>query len=156
MTKPISQIRNLSAKPNDLKPPNPDLTRRLPPYTLIVSSPMDTVTESAMATIVASLGGIRIIHSNLSAQVQAAMVRSIKSRRVPFLSPSHRISSFDDFDVLSPYVLVTKSGSLRSKFVGYMSKSDWLNLEDERKGLEVKLYMKTSNDIVVLWNQSLD
>ena len=37
-----------------------------------------------------------------------------------------------------------------------MSKSDWLNLEDERKGSEVKSYMKTSKDIVVPWNQSLD
>ena len=37
-----------------------------------------------------------------------------------------------------------------------MSKSDWLNLEDERKSSEVKSYMKTSNDIVVPWNQSLD
>ncbi|KAF3950270.1 hypothetical protein CMV_023949 [Castanea mollissima] len=139
-----------------------NLTRRLPLYTPIVSSPMDTVTESAMAAAVASLGGIGIIHSNVSAQVQAAMVRSVKSRRVPFLSsptflsPSHRISSLDDFDASSPYVLVTESGSPRSKFVGYVSKSDWLNLEDERKGSEVKSYMKTSNDIVVPWNQSLD
>ncbi|XP_030966615.1 inosine-5'-monophosphate dehydrogenase 2-like [Quercus lobata] len=139
-----------------------NLTRRLPLYTPIVSSPMDTVTESAMAAAVASLGGIGIIHPNLSAQVQAAMVRSVKSRRVPFLSsptflsPSHRISSLDDFDASSPYVLVTESGSPRSKFVGYVSKSDWLNLEDERKGSEVKSYMKTSNDIVVPWNQSLD
>ena len=55
-----------------------NLTRRLPLYTPIVSSPMDTVTESAMAAAVASLGGIGIIHPNLSAQVQAAMVRSVK------------------------------------------------------------------------------
>ena len=123
---------------------------------------MDIVTKSTMAAPMASFNSIIIIHSNLSAQVQAAMVRSVKSRRVPFLSsptflsPSHRISSLDNFDISSPYILVTKSSSPRSKFVSYVSKSDWLNLEDERKGLEVKSYMKTSNDIIVPWNQSLD
>ncbi len=37
-----------------------------------------------------------------------------------------------------------------------MSKSDWLNLDDDRKDLEVKSYMRTSNEIVVPWNRSLD
>ncbi|GMY33143.1 inosine-5'-monophosphate dehydrogenase 2-like [Fagus crenata] len=138
------------------------LTRRVPLYSPIISSPMDTVTESSMAAAMASIGGLGIIHSNLSPQLQAAMVCSVKSRRVPFLSspsflsPSHRISSLDDFDASSPYVLVTLSGSPRSKLIGYVSKSDWLNLDDDRKDLEVKSYMRTSNEIVVPWNRSLD
>ncbi|KAB2601828.1 inosine-5'-monophosphate dehydrogenase 2-like [Pyrus ussuriensis x Pyrus communis] len=91
-----------------------NLSRRVPLSIPCVSSPMDTVTESHMAISMAALGGIGIIHSNLTSFEQAHMVRSVKSRRVPLLSnpvfksPSDRIQSDDVFDASNPYVLVTE------------------------------------------------
>ncbi len=44
----------------------------------IISSAMDTVTEAAMAIVMAQLGGIGVLHRNLSVEEQAAAVRQVK------------------------------------------------------------------------------
>ena len=44
----------------------------------MLSSAMDTVTESRMAIAMAMLGGIGIVHKNLSIQKQTSIVRSVK------------------------------------------------------------------------------
>jgi IMP dehydrogenase len=92
------------------------LSRNVPLSIPWVSSPMDTVTESYMASAMAALGGIGIVHSNVTPSEQADMIRSVKSRRVPILSspvfkaPDSRIADeFDSHDV--PFVLVTQSGN---------------------------------------------
>lgn len=54
------------------------LTRDLPLNLPIISSAMDTVTESELAIALAQEGGIGIIHKNMSVEQQAAEVRKVK------------------------------------------------------------------------------
>jgi IMP dehydrogenase len=54
------------------------LTRDIGLNIPILSSAMDTVTESAMAIVMAQLGGIGVLHRNLSVEEQAAAVRQVK------------------------------------------------------------------------------
>src|SRR5688572_4083829 len=54
------------------------LTREIPLNIPLLSSAMDTVTETDMAIALAQLGGIGVLHRNLSLDEQAAAVRAVK------------------------------------------------------------------------------
>ena len=54
------------------------LTRRIRLNIPFVSSPMDTVTESAMAIALAKVGGLGVIHKNMSIQAQTEEVKKVK------------------------------------------------------------------------------
>ena len=54
------------------------LTREIPLNIPILSSAMDTVTEVDMAIALAQLGGIGVLHRNLTVEEQAAAVRAVK------------------------------------------------------------------------------
>jgi IMP dehydrogenase len=54
------------------------LTREIPLHIPILSSAMDTVTEADMAIAMAQLGGIGVLHRNLTVDEQSAAVRQVK------------------------------------------------------------------------------
>lgn len=55
-----------------------ELTQRIQLNLPILSAPMDTVTESAMAIALAKVGGLGIIHKNISIQQQTEEVNKVK------------------------------------------------------------------------------
>jgi len=108
------------------------LTRNIQLRTPCVSSPMDTVTEAAMAAAMATVGGIGFIHYNNQPQVQAALVKKAKSQRVAFmpdpvcLRPSDPISHIDLLKETRGFssVLVTEDGKVGSKLLGVVTSRD--------------------------------
>ncbi|XP_061336731.1 inosine-5'-monophosphate dehydrogenase-like [Gastrolobium bilobum] len=134
-----------------------NLTRNLRLSTPLVASPMDTVSEAAMAVSMAALGGIAIVHSNTTPSRQASCVRAAKSHRVPivsdpvFCSPSAAIESGENFSD-SPFILVTESGNAKSKLLGYVSRADWANQND--KGTRVSDYM-AKVPVALTWDADL-
>ena len=54
------------------------LTRNIALHIPVISSAMDTVTEADMAIVMAQLGGIGVLHRNLTLDEQCAAVRAVK------------------------------------------------------------------------------
>lgn len=122
-----------------------DLTTRISRnYSLhypLCSTPMDTVTESEMATFMALNGGIGFIHSNCTVDEQVAMIKKVKFYENGFilepavLSPNDIVSDLDYLRNSKKIsgVPVTIDGKIGSKLVGLISNRDTDFLEDRSK-----------------------
>src|SRR5580692_11653534 len=127
------------------------LTRRIGLNIPVVSSAMDTVTESHLAIALAQQGGIGIIHRNMAIDRQAEEVDRVKRSESGMIvdpvtiDPEQRIS--DALDVMKRYrisgVPVTKNG----KLVGILTNRD-LRFET-RYDLPVASVMTKENLITV-------
>ncbi len=107
-------------------------TRRLRLNLPFVSSPMDTVTESEMAIVMALLGGIGIVHYNNAIPEQVEHVRRAKRFENGFitdpvvLSPDHRICDVDAIKQKHGFssIPVTEDGTRKSRLVGIVTGRD--------------------------------
>lgn len=63
----------------------------------LISAAMDTVTESRLAIAIARMGGVGVIHKNLSIEEQCLEIKKVKTQETPSTSKEveHHSSNFD-------------------------------------------------------------
>ncbi len=116
-----------------------NLTRNIRIKIPLISSPMDTVTESRMAISLALLGGIGIIHYNNTIEEQVDEVKKVKRFENGFimdpivLSPDHTIEDIDEIKEKYGFsgIPITEDGKLNSKLVGIVTNRD-IDFESDR------------------------
>jgi IMP dehydrogenase len=133
-------------------------TRTIPINIPLISSAMDTVTESHLAIALAQQGGMGVIHKNLSIERQAEEVDKVKRSESGMIvdpvtiDPDQRIQ--DALDLMRRYrisgVPVTKNG----KLVGILTNRD-LRFET-RYDLPIKELMTKDNLITVAVGTTLE
>ena len=109
------------------------LTKKIRLRMPIVSSPMDTVTESSMAIAMASIGGIGIIHNNCSIAEQVREVTNVKKFENGFIRDPLVLTAdtlLSDVKTTSERVgfsgfPVTQDGKLGSRLLGIITKRDF-------------------------------
>lgn len=94
----------------------------------ILSAAMDTVTESKVAQVMAQMGGIGIIHKNLSVKDQAFQVERVKKYESGMitdpitLSPSQLVS--EALDIMKKYSISGVPITVGPKIVGILTNRD--------------------------------
>ena len=114
------------------------LSKRITLGTPIISAAMDTVTESQMAISMARLGGMGVIHRNLSIEDQAAHVDRVKRSESGMIIIPVTIgadATIGEYDNLCGYYkvsglpVVTEDGKLEgiitNRDIRYLSRSDY-------------------------------
>ena len=108
------------------------LTRHISLSVPILSAAMDTVTESRLAIAMAQLGGMGVVHKNLSIEDQASEIDRVKRSESGMivnpitLSPAGRIS--EALELMRKYrisgVPITEDGTAEGKLVGILTNRD--------------------------------
>ena len=127
-----------------------NITRQIKIKIPLLSSPMDTVTESEMAIGMALQGAIGVIHYNMTVEEQAREVRAVKKYKNGFitdpacLSPSNTIADLLAMKEKHGYsgFPITLDGKLGSKLVGIVTNRDIDYVMDKETPLEAVMTTK--------------
>lgn len=139
----LPQFVNFSIQDVDL---STKLTKDLSLNIPIVSSPMDTVTESELAIAVALQGGIGMIHYNMSPEEQRNEALKVKRFKNGFVSdpitlpPQATIKDVMRIRNELGYstIPITEDGSPRGRLLGMISKYDYSSLTPDYQENRVK------------------
>lgn len=134
------------------------LTRRIRLQIPMLSSPMDTVTESEMAIALAKVGGLGVIHKNMTTEAQGEEVTKVKRSANGIiidpvtLSPKDKVGTARDLmsqQNVSGVPIIEADG----KLVGILTRRDLRFLESSE--LEISSVMTKENLVTAQGNVTL-
>lgn len=131
-------------------------SRNIPLKTPLVSSPMDTVTESGMAIALALNGGIGVIHKNMRIEDQACEVVKVKKHKSGFITdpycvtPTMTLAELEQLRKGSGFsgFPVTEDGKMGSKLLGLVTKRDTEFMDSDAKTTLVSSAMTPLEQLV--------